>query len=144
LRKEQKTPTIEDLVQMSFIRAFLGLKNFRCESAFSTCLTRIAINTCITHHQTRRITLPESILDRAPHQVTSSISPEDEFHRKERWNTLLTEIADLPPRYRSVKWPHYVEDRPYPELVERLNIPIRTLKTRLFRGRKLVKQSGRT
>ena len=33
------------------------------------------------------------------------------------------------------------EDRPFPELIERVNIPIRTLKARLVRGMKLVKQS---
>jgi hypothetical protein len=82
---------IDDLVQMSFIRAFSSLKNFRCESAFSTWLTRIALNVCITHHQTRRITLPESVLDTEAHHLTNSKTPEDEFHTKERWNTLLRE-----------------------------------------------------
>jgi len=54
---------------------------------------------------------------------------------------LLSGIKRLPDRYRSVMWMHYVEDRPYPELVERLNIPVGTLKTWLFRGRQLVRQT---
>ena len=37
---------------------------------------------------------------------------------KQRKERILSEILALPPRYRSVTWMHYVEDRPYPELVE--------------------------
>jgi RNA polymerase sigma-70 factor, ECF subfamily len=132
---------VEDLVQVSFIRAFSGLGKFRGESAFSTWLTRIALNVCITHHQNRRVMLPESILEIETESLPPTPNQEDLLDRKERWNTVVTGIENLPPRYRNVMRMHYVEDRPYPELVERLNIPIGTLKTWLFRGRQMIKLS---
>ena len=132
---------VEDIVQVSFIRAFSSLRKFRGDSAFSTWLTRIALNVCITHHQGKRPTVPESILEVEPQNLPGMNRPDDEYRRKERWNTLLSGIEGLPDRYRSVMWMHYVEDRPYPELVERLNIPVGTLKTWLFRGRQLVRQT---
>ena len=132
---------IDDLVQVSFIRAFSNLGKFRGESAFSTWLTRIARNVCVTHHQSRRIMLPESILDTERDAFPSVPTQEDLLDHKERWQRVMSGIEGLPPRYRNVMWMHYVEDRPYPELVERLNIPIGTLKTWLFRGRQLVRES---
>ena len=132
---------VEDIVQVSFIRAFSSLRNFRGDCAFSTWLTRIALNVCITHHQGRRPTVPESVLEVEPQSLPIVKGPDDELRRKERWNALLSGIEGLPDRYRSVMWMHYVEDRPYPELVERLNIPVGTLKTWLFRGRQLVRQT---
>lgn len=131
---------VDDLVQMSFIRAFGALSRFRGDAAFSTWLTRIALNVCITHHQGRRTFLPESALEDAP-AVGRHATPEDELVRKERWNAVVAGIDELPPRYRSVMRLHYVEDRPYPELVERLGVPPGTLKTWLHRGRRLVRES---
>ena len=40
----------EDLLQTTFLRAYLGLKGFRGESAFSTWLMQIAMNVCTTFH----------------------------------------------------------------------------------------------
>ena len=132
---------VDDLVQISFIRAFSNLNKFRGESAFSTWLTRIALNVCITYHQSSRPMVPESILEIEHDSLPEVQNQEDILDLKERWNAVLSGINELPPRYRRVMWMHYVEDRPSPEMVERLNIPIGTLKTWLFRGRQLVKQS---
>ena len=132
---------IDDIVQISFIRAFSNLSKFRGDAAFSTWLTRIAINVCTTHHQSRRIMLPDSVLDTEMGVASSNPDPEDELDRKQRWSTLVDGIDRLPPRYRHVMRMHYVEDRAYPELVERLDVPLGTLKTWLFRGRQMVRRS---
>ena len=133
---------VEDIVQLSFIRAFNSLGKFRCDSAFSTWLTRIALNVCITHHQRQRLMLPESAIEGA--QVAAKLtpaSPEDILAAKQRSEILLAKILALPPHYRKVMLMHYIEDRPYPELVERLAIPVGTLKTWLFRGRQMIRQA---
>ena len=86
--------------------------------------------------------LPESAIEgvQAAAQRTPR-SPEDILAAKQRSEILLTRILALPPRYRKVMLMHYVEDRSYPELVERLDIPVGTLKTWLFRGRQMIRQA---
>jgi len=97
---------IDDLVQVCFIRKFKSLKNFRDDAAFSTWLTRIALNVCITHHQNRRTMLPESVLESESRNLPAPPNAEDELDTKERWDSLLSGIEQLPPRYRNVMWMH--------------------------------------
>ncbi len=101
---------IDNLVQVSFIRTFRSLGKLREDSAFSTWLTRIALNVCITHHQGRRPMLPESVIDTEVQSRVQSPTVEDRLDRQLRWDVLLEDISKLPPRYRSVITIHFVED----------------------------------
>ena len=44
----------EDLMQVTFLRAYRGLAGFRGEAAFSTWLTQIALNVCTTHMRSKQ------------------------------------------------------------------------------------------
>ena len=46
--------TVDDLVQITFFRAFRALKSFKGKAAFSTWLTRIALNVCRSHFHAQR------------------------------------------------------------------------------------------
>jgi len=48
-------------------------------------------------------------------------------------------IAALPPAYRLVTVLRYYHDLPYEEIERVTGLPETTLKTRLFRGRKMIK-----
>ena len=46
---------IDDLVQIAFIKAYQGLNRFRGDAAFSTWLTRIAMNVCLSHCESQSV-----------------------------------------------------------------------------------------
>ncbi len=134
---------IDDLVQQTFIRAFRALPRFRGDAAFSTWLTRIAMNVCNSHHDGRRVTLPLDALDRTPESAGHCPKPRPDqvLQQKQQVGRVVREIDALPERYRRALQLHYIEDRPYPEIVEQLGVPSGTIKTWLHRGRNRIRAS---
>lgn len=127
----------EDLVQITFIRAFQKIHSFRGEAAFITWLTRIALNVCHSHWQARQaraarfnpVKDPEFIPD------TSSV-PESQLHHKEYRALIREGIRTLPKQHQEAMWLRYVQDRSYEAITRTLQVPVGTVKTWLSRGRK--------
>ena len=141
----------EDLVQVTFIRAFQNLDSFRGESAFLTWLTRIALNVCNSHLQAQQIrqnrlramAIPEP--PPAPDQTPALYdSPEERMHRKECEALVMHGIQTLSPHYRQAMWLRYVHDRSYKEITRSLQVPMGTLKTWLWRGRRELRDKLRS
>jgi RNA polymerase sigma-70 factor (ECF subfamily) len=136
----------EDLVQLTFLRAFLALPSFRGDAALSTWLLRIAVNVCNTHAQAeraRREGYPEivaaetaAVRDREPSHAQN---PEERLMRMERRQLVVRGIRALPGRYRKAMWLRYVRDRSYLEIGRELRVPMGTVKTWLCRGRRRLK-----
>ena len=137
---------IEDLVQITFVRAFGALHSFRGNAALSTWLTQIALNVCKSHHRSRlarrtwlqEVEDPEAVssVDR---EATLNEDPEKAMHRKERRELVRQGIKRLPSRYRKAMWLHYVMDWSYEEIAHALQVPMGTVKTWLFRARRRLK-----
>ena len=144
MRRVMNKDEAEDLIQMTFVRAFLGLKGFRGDSAFPTWLTRIALNVCTSHFRTmqaRKLWLEvvedtESVAEQAfiPYD-----SPEDVLYQKERQELVVQGIQALPEHCRKAVWLRYVEELSYNEIVEELQVPMGTVKTWWWRGRQQLK-----
>lgn len=132
----------EDLVQMVFIKAFLGLAGFRGQAAFTTWLTRIAMNECTNYLRSlkkRKIWLNE-VEDAVPALQARWLpapdqDPETALVRKERREIVARSIRALPERHREAVCLHYLMERSYDEIVEQLQVPAGTLKVWLYRGR---------
>ncbi|MBK35383.1 MAG: hypothetical protein CME26_07625 [Gemmatimonadetes bacterium] len=134
---------VDNLVQQTFIRTFRALPRFRGDATFSTWLTRIALNACHSHDESRRTLVSLDTLDHGS-EVAGRCPrpwPDQVLHQKEQVGRLVSEIDALPERYRKAIELHYLEDRPYTEVVDRLGIPPGTLKTWLHRSRNRVRES---
>ena len=137
---------VEDLVQMTFMQAYVGLKGFRGEAAFSTWLTQIALNVCATHlraRQSRRawldaVTDPASELQKA-WEPSRPPDPEDALCWKECQERVLNAVEGLPASCQEAVWMRYVEDRSYNEIVQELQVSMGTVKTWLYRVRQQLK-----
>ena len=132
----------EDLVQMVFIKAFLGLADFRGHAAFTTWLTRIALNECTNYSRSlkRRTTWMREVEDAAPAIQTRWLpaadeDPETALVRKERGEIVRRSIGALPERHREAVFLYYLMERSYDEIAEQLQVPMGTLKVWLYRGR---------
>lgn len=143
VRRDSENPDeTENLVQTVFIKAFLGLANFRGQAAFTTWLTRIALNECTNYIRSskRRKTWMREIEDALPAiqarwLPATGEDPESAMVRKERREIVKRSIRALPERHREAVCLHYLMDRSYDEIARQLQVPLGTLKVWMYRGR---------
>jgi RNA polymerase sigma-70 factor (ECF subfamily) len=139
--------TANDLVQETFMKAFASLASYRSDYRFSTWLYKIAANCSIDHLRKRRIQalslerhLDENS-DQAKIEVPDySYHPERDLERKEQRFSIEEAIESLPPKYREVIIYRHKDDKSYEEIADLLNMPIGTVKARIFRARELLKK----
>ncbi|MBN2009398.1 sigma-70 family RNA polymerase sigma factor [candidate division KSB1 bacterium] len=137
----------EDLVQEAFIKAFASLATFNDEYAFSTWLYKIAINNCIDHFRKRRLktfsmdTPIESKDGSIQREFSdSSYLPDKPLLSKEKNRLIETAIEELPEKYRISIVLRHNEEKSYEEISQILNIPLGTVKARIFRAREMLKK----
>jgi len=135
----------QDVVQQSFQNAFVYLPKFQGKSAFSTWLTRIAINEALMCLRKNRVSgavsLEEgnserdSVLSREISDA--SANPEEAYIQLEKERILSFVIDSLPPiLQRAVRL--YLDDLTVEEMGQCLGVRTPTVKARLFRGRQKV------
>lgn len=139
-RVTRNSADTEDLVQVTFMKAFQALPRFRRQSAFSTWLTRIALNVSTTHLRSRKSQREFLELVRR-HVITDgnvqegTTRPDEHLRRHERRHLVEQGLASLPETYRRALSMHYLGERSYNEITRELHIPLGTLKVWLFRAR---------
>jgi RNA polymerase sigma-70 factor (ECF subfamily) len=124
----------EDAVQEAFLRAYRNWTSFKGESAPSTWIFRILLNTC---HDIGR-----SRVRRAEQQPVPDLEPPEpvaDANHPLRL-TLETLVARLPPRPRAVFHLFEVEGFKHREIAEILEIPEGTSKSLLFEAKRELQQ----
>lgn len=136
-----------DLVQETFIKAFGSLASYRSEYRFSTWLYKIAANNSIDYLRKKKMKLYS--IDRPIETRNGSVNlelpdhshnPEKDYHSKIKRNLIQEAIETLPPNYREVIVLRHQEERSYEEIALKLDIPVGTVKARIFRARELLKK----
>lgn len=129
LRMLGRPEDARDATQETFLAAFKKLPSFRGESALSTWLHRVAVNSCYDILRRRKRRAEESLPEDpgpAPGDVAESSSEAVDVQRA---------LAQVPEEFRTVLVLHDVQDLPYEQIAEILGIPVGTVKSRLHRGR---------
>ena len=132
----------EDLMQVVFMKVFQSLRHFRGESAFTTYLTRIAINVGRSHLRSRlsRKNGMETIAQHMPEPITLT-TPEDSIIKKERHQRLTQGLRTLPKEQQRAMWLRYIKELSYREIVWEMQAPLGTVKIWLHRGRHQLKRA---
>ncbi len=139
-----------DLVQETFMKAFSSLAMYRSEYRFATWLYKIAANSSIDFLRKRRIQALS--LDRPLETKDGTVEfevPDYSFHpgrdleRKEQRFSIEEAINSLPEKYREVIVYRHKDDKSYDEIADLLDIPVGTVKARIFRARELLKKKLR-
>ena len=136
-----------DLVQETFMKAFSSLKSYRSEYRFSTWLYKIAANSSIDYLRKKRIqamSLDNPIIT-GDGEVSIEVPdyshhPEEEIIRRERAVSIQEAIDSLPDKYRRVIIARHKEEKSYEEIATEMNLPVGTVKARIFRARELLKK----
>ena len=135
----------QDVAQEAFVRAYRALGNFRGESAFYTWLYKIATNTAKNWlvSQGRRPPTDDVQVDDAVHldaavRLKDSSTPERELLRQEIERTVFETVEALPEELRQAITLREVDGLSYEEISERMDCPIGTVRSRIFRAREAI------
>ena len=137
-----------DLTQEIFLKVFGALDRYNPEFKFSTWLFRIAGNAAIDHLRKRRPkTVPLEIADpesrsgvSAVEHESSGLDPYAELRNVERGKAISRAIADLPFEFRELITLRHFGGLSYEEIARLKNMPLGTVKNKLFRARVVLKE----
>jgi RNA polymerase sigma-70 factor, ECF subfamily len=138
LRMTSNTAEAEDLTQEAFLLAFRKLGTFRGDSALSTWLYRVAMNTVLMHLRKRSMRVRDVSLDELNDQETPKrehgeadarlVSTIDRI-------ALMRAIKALPNGYRTVFLLHEVEGYEHQEIARILRCSIGNTKSQLHKAK---------
>jgi RNA polymerase sigma-70 factor, ECF subfamily len=126
----------EDFVQDVFIKVYTHLSSFKGNSLFSTWLMRIAYNTAINSINRRKEYLPLSDED----IVSTDNSPEENQLRQITRDAVHDAMAELPEKYAVCLDMYFSYDIPYQEICEITGFPVNTIKSHIFRAKKILRK----
>jgi len=126
----------EDLTQEAFVRAWQALPAFRFESAFSTWLHRLAVNTALMELRSRR-SQPQNDGDDDAFEWLGDV--DSAGHVTALSMDLSRAIASLPPRARAVLVLYDVEGWKHEEIASELRMAVGSSKAQLHRARGLLR-----
>ena len=135
-----------DLSQEIFLKVFGALDRFNPEFRFSTWLFRIAGNAAIDHLRKRKPrTIPLETTDSdghvsSPEYKSSDLDPFGRLRNTERGDAIARAIADLPAEFRELIALRHFTGLSYEEIAEIKNMPLGTVKNKLFRARAVLKE----
>jgi RNA polymerase sigma-70 factor, ECF subfamily len=135
-----------DLSQEIFLKVFGALDRFNPEFRFSTWLFRIAGNAAIDHLRKRKPrTIPLETTDSdghvsSPEYKSFDLDPFGQLRNTERGHAIARAIADLPAEFRELIALRHFTGLSYEEIAEVKNMPLGTVKNKLFRARAVLKE----
>jgi len=138
-----------DLAQETFVRVYFALERYHTDFAFSTYIYRIATNLAIseTRKRKRRTLLSLTGLFQPGDNETMEFQPPDtrplqdaNLEDDELSATIAKAIETLPPKYRLPVVLRDVEGKSYEEVAAILELGLGTTKSRISRGRGLLKE----
>ncbi|MCL2834190.1 MAG: sigma-70 family RNA polymerase sigma factor [Treponema sp.] len=124
-----------DFTQEVFLKIFRSLQRFEGRSRFSTWLYKIAYNTAL--NSIRRKNEYRSLAE--DDMVPDTDTPERVMLRKVIREAVLESISDLPERFRVCVDLFFFYDRSYQEIEMITGYPVNTVKSHVFRAKKLLR-----
>src|ERR1700730_13841521 len=144
LRMTNNAAEAEDLTQDAFLQVFRKIATFRGDSAFSTWLHRIAVNTVLMHF--RKKSLTQVSLDE-PYSNSDGAKIRREYGAKDNYLTgcvdrvaLSNAIKDLPQGYRTIFLLHEVEGYEHQEIAQMLGCSVGNSKSQLYKAKLRIRE----
>jgi len=137
-----------DLAQETFVRVYFALDRYHTGYAFSTYIYRIATNLAISELRRRKrrrlLSLTGLFQNDEDGNVEFQLADDRQLQdlalvEDERSDVIARAIASLPEKYRIAVILRDVEGRSYEEIAEIMDLGLGTTKSRISRGRGLLK-----
>ena len=126
-----------DAAQEAFVAAYRNLGNFRGDAKVSSWLHRIAVNQCLTIKRRARTRAEEFLDDESSEAdrvfvAAATHSPSNQTEQTERNVLVRQAVGSLPVDLRQVVVMKEFEDMTFQEISDTLEIPLSTVKSRLY------------
>ncbi len=125
-----------DAAQETFISAYKSLANFRGEAKVSSWLHRIAVNQCLTKRRRTKVRnesyLEDEQVNNELNFASNSLSPSRTAEQSERLKLVRKAVNSLPDDLRQVIVMKEFEEMTFLEISETLEIPLSTIKSRVY------------
>src|SRR5215472_11400709 len=137
-----------DVTQEVFLHAFRGIHGFRRGSSLKTWLYRISVRQALNHrrwfwrHHRQQISLDADddgntlVLGLHDDEAT----PFEQFGAREMQQTVRRALVSVPTTFRSAVILRDLEGLSYEEIAEILEVSVGTVKSRILRGRRMLKE----
>lgn len=130
----------EDIAQETFIKAYRSFGSYDPSYPIITWLFKIAHNSAIDFLRARK---PESLSihdeDNPLDIQDTDNSLEEKIEASSQQELIETVLGSLPPLYREILILRHQQELSYEEISQSLDIPVGTVKIRLFRARDIMK-----
>jgi RNA polymerase sigma-70 factor (ECF subfamily) len=139
-----------DLAQDVYLKVFASLNGFRFQSKLSTWIAQITYNTCLSYIEKKKLVLSGEFYpsdnpaeDAVTREVEDESTPgiESNIFQKQQTAILKAEIDKLPPLFRTLIVLFHQEQLSYDEIGMITGLPAGTLKSYLYRARKILKMN---
>jgi len=142
------TADAADAAQEVFLKAFKGIRHFRQGSSLKTWLYRIAIREALNHRRWFKRHLQKNVsIDAEPEEGFAQIdvedvsaSPFDQLAAQEIQVAVQGALQQVPEVFRSAVILRDLEGLSYEEVAEVLDVSVGTVKSRILRGRRALKE----
>lgn len=121
----------KDAMQEGFLKAFLNLDNYKPKATFGAWLKRIIINQCLDALKKRKIEFSEVEVS----ELQTTNEDDWNFDNAITKNDVVKAIEQLNEKHKVVITLYLIEGYNHTEISEILDIPIKTSRTHLRRGK---------
>ncbi len=140
-RMVEHRETAEDLTQEVFLKLFRGVERFRGDSQLKTWIYRLTVNLVTDYRRSQKRKPYEAIMDKVKGWFGDrKEEPEAKTLLKEEQQTIQKLLADLPDKYKLVMYLYHYKQLSYQEIAGVTGLPIKTIETRLYRGKSMLKE----
>lgn len=148
----RKGEDAEDLYQDTVMKAFKGFESFEPDTNFRAWIGRIMLNTHINNYNRRKIAVDvscdmssgecDTVVYHAADEdtVAETDNPEKVFFSQHIDGRIMQSLYSLPDSYRKPFTLYHLEGYSYEEIGKMLDVPIGTVKSRIFRARRWLRE----
>lgn len=132
-----------DLAQDVFLKVYKNLDKYYPDYKFSTWVIRISTNHVIDYRRKKRqdtVSIDEMDVELSG-ELHHEDSPESAYLKKEQSQMLNKVVNDLPDMYKIPIMLYHQQGLSYQEISDITDEPLSKVKNRIFRGRKMLKES---
>src|SRR5699024_10187495 len=138
---------VENVAQEVFLQIYLSLPKYQDDN-FKAWIGRITSNKSIDWLRNKRNKFKEETIDNGEKiidkvEISYKNTPEYLLLNKESKETLLSCLDSIPDVYKITLEKFYFQDRTYEEIAKEENVSVKTIASRLYRGKIILKEKWR-
>ncbi len=138
---------VENVAQEVFIQIYLSLPNYKTDN-FKAWISRITTNKAIDSLRKKRSKFQEEIMKEEGQIEALDFGNQEEdplasLIKKENERELKKLLEELPDIYRTIIVKYYFDEKPYKDIAREEGLSVKTIESRLYRGRNLLREKWR-